>query len=29
MGGFLGCEGMERCRGTLVAIFDTEQAAVR
>jgi hypothetical protein len=27
-GGFLGCEGQEACRGTLVAIFDTEQEAV-
>lgn len=26
-GGFAGCEGMENCRGTLVAIMDTEQEA--
>lgn len=28
-GGFLGCEGQEACRGTLVAIYDTEQEAAR
>jgi len=25
--GYVGCEGMERCRGTLVAVFETEQEA--
>lgn len=26
-GGYVGCEGMDRCRGTLVATFDTEEPA--
>jgi len=27
MGGYVACEGMDRCRGTIVAVFDPEEPA--